>query len=166
MRGPLALVSKAGASLLCTAIFAVCVEAKEADFVGNTDLSDKNLRTAQMVRSGEGQVEAIGRGNGIWESRGVGNSYLIVTDEGDVLVNAGTLADARRGKELFSRVSSNPIRHIVLTQSHANQYGGLEVYKTRDNEVIAHRFYPGERAYNGCALRGTTSADLGGFLAT
>lgn len=112
----------------------------------NDNLSDKNLRTAQMVQSGRGQTEAIDRGSGIWESRGIGNSYLVTTSEGDVLVNAGTLADAKRGKTLFAAVSGNPVRRIVLTQSHANQYGGLEVYKTDANEVIAHRFYPGERA--------------------
>lgn len=113
-----------------------------------TDLTDKNLRAAQMVRSGHGQIEAISRGDGIWESRGVGNSYLVTTPDGDLLVNAGTLADGKRAKELFGKVSANPIRKIVLTQSHANQYGGLEVFKTQDNEVVAHRLYPGEREYN------------------
>src|SRR5215210_1821470 len=112
----------------------------------STDLSDTNLRAAQMVKSGQGQAEAIPRGSGIWESRGVGNSYLVTTDDGDVLVNAGTLADARRSRQLFAKVSENPVRKIVLTQSHANQYGGLELFKTPDNEVIAHRLYPGERA--------------------
>ena len=109
--------------------------------------ANTNLRVAQMINSGDAQVEAIDRGNGIWESRGVGNSYLVATSETDVLINAGTLADARRGKELFSKVSSNDIGHIILTQSHANQYGGLEVYKTERNQVLAHRLYPQERAY-------------------
>lgn len=104
------------------------------------------LRAARMIRSGEGQSQAIDCGNGIWESRGVGNSYLVTTEDGDVLVNAGTLADARRSKELFAVVSGNPVRKIILTQSHANQYGGLEVFKTSANEVIAHRLYADERA--------------------
>ena len=47
----------------------------------------------------------------------------------------------------FSKVSTRPIRYIILTQSHANQYGGLEVYKTPDNTVIAHRNYPEDRRY-------------------
>jgi alkyl sulfatase BDS1-like metallo-beta-lactamase superfamily hydrolase len=87
------------------------------------------------------------RAPGIYESRGVGNSYLITTPDGDVLVNAGTLGDARRGRELFSKVSAGAIRYVVLTQSHANQFGGLEVYKTPDNQVIAHRNYPEDRRY-------------------
>jgi glyoxylase-like metal-dependent hydrolase (beta-lactamase superfamily II) len=101
-----------------------------------------------MVRSGEGQAQAILRAPGVWESRGIGNSYLVTTPQGDVLVNAGVLRDARRGRELFAKVSQNPIRYIVLTQSHANQYGGLEVYKTADNVVIAHKTYPEDRAYS------------------
>lgn len=116
--------------------------------LGHKDLSHKGLKVAEMVQSGQGQAAAIERASGVWESRGIGNSYLLTTPEGDVLVNAGGLADARRGRELFAKVSQNPIRRIVLTQSHANQYGGLEVYKTPDNQVIAHRTYMEDRAYS------------------
>lgn len=110
-------------------------------------LSDKGLKVASMIKSGKEQSEAIDRGHGIYESTGIGNSYLVTTSEGDVLVNAGTLGDARRGKEIFCKVSNKPIRYIILTQSHANQFGGLEVYKTPDNQVIAHRNYPEDRRY-------------------
>lgn len=109
--------------------------------------TERPLRVANMVRSGSDQIEAINRGNGIYENQGIGNSYLITTPEGNVLVNAGALKDARRGKVLFAKVSDRPIRHIILTQSHANQFGGLEVFKTADNEVIAHRSYPDDRFY-------------------
>ena len=112
-----------------------------------TDSSHRGLRVAELVQSGAGQRTAIERAPGVYESRGVGNSYLLATPEGDVLVNAGTLGDARRGRELFGAVSTRPIRAIILTQSHANQYGGLELYKTPDNVVIAQRNYPDDRRY-------------------
>ena len=108
----------------------------------------KGVKVAEMIRSGEGQAAAIERAPGVFESRGIGNSYLVTTPEGDVLVNAGALGDARRGRELFAKVSDHPIRYIVLTQSHANQYGGLEVYKTADNQVIAHETYLEDRRYS------------------
>lgn len=111
-------------------------------------LTDRGLRVAEMIKSGDGQTEAIERAPGIFESRGIGNSYLITSEDGDVLVNAGALRDARRGRDLFARVSQRPVRYIILTQSHANQYGGLEVYKTPDNIVIAHRNYPEDRVYS------------------
>lgn len=111
----------------------------------STDSSMPTLRVAELVRSGEKQAGAVQRAPGVYEVRGVGNSYLLTTADGNVLVNAGTLADARRGRELFQQVSRHPIRHIILTQSHANQYGGLETYKTADTQVIAHRNYLEER---------------------
>ena len=110
--------------------------------------SHKGLRVADLVQSGKGQTAAIERAPGVYESRGVGNSYLLTTPAGDVLVNAGALRDARRGRELFSKVSKGPIRYIILTQSHANQFGGLEIYKTSENQVIAHRNYPEDRRYS------------------
>lgn len=113
----------------------------------SSDVSDKGLRVAELVKSGAGQAAAIERAPGVFESRGVGNSYLLTTPDGDVLVNAGTLGDARRGAALFRAVSTRPIRYIVLTQSHANQYGGLEVYKTPENTVIAQQSYPEDRRY-------------------
>ncbi|MDH4041880.1 MAG: MBL fold metallo-hydrolase, partial [Gammaproteobacteria bacterium] len=110
-------------------------------------ITASGLKVASMVQSGKDQAEAEDRGNGIYENQGIGSSYLITTSEGNVLVNAGALKDARRGKELFARISGQPVRHIVLTQSHANQFGGLEIYKTSENQVIAHRNYPEDRRY-------------------
>src|ERR1700754_3560354 len=91
---------------------------KESKMSGEPKLSHEGLRVAELVKSGEGQDAAIERAPGIYESRGVGNSYLITTGSGDVLINAGTLGDARRGRELFSKISRSPIRYIILTQSH------------------------------------------------
>lgn len=111
-----------------------------------------NTLLAGLVKSGEGQTEAILRAPGVWESRGVGNSYLITTPEGDVLVNAGTLPDGKRGRELFAKVSQAPVRYIVLTQSHSNQCDAVEVFKTPDNTLVTHRNWPDGRAY-AAALR-------------
>ena len=108
---------------------------------------EDGLKVAQLVQSGDAAQAAILRAPGLWESRGIGNSYLITTDDGDVLVNAGTLGDAKRGKARFAAVSDHQVRYVILTQSHANQYGGLEVYETPKTLVAAHRLYPEDRVH-------------------
>lgn len=105
----------------------------------------QGLRVAQMIQSGRERSAAVERAPDVYECSGVGNSYRVVTAAGDVIINAGTLGDARRNRTLFDAVTRNPVRHIVLTQNHVNQYGGLEVYKTDQNQVIAQRRYPEER---------------------
>lgn len=102
---------------------------------------------AGLVKSGEGQTDAILRAPGVWESRGVGNSYLITTPDGDVIVNPGMLHDGKRGRELFAKVSQAPVKYILLTQSHANQCDAVELYKTPDNILVTHREWPEGRAY-------------------
>ena len=63
------------------------------------------------------------------------------------------------------RFLRQPIRYIILTQSHANQYGGLEIYKTADNTVIAHRNYPAERTYSEMLERALSRGARAAFLA-
>src|SRR5687768_12700586 len=70
----------------------------------DTKSSPDGVKVAELIQSGEGQTRPIERTPGLYESRGVGNSYLITTSDGDVVVNAGTLGDARRGRELFAQV--------------------------------------------------------------
>jgi alkyl sulfatase BDS1-like metallo-beta-lactamase superfamily hydrolase len=108
---------------------------------------------AKLVTSGHDQTEAQNIAPGIYVNLGVGNSYLLTTDEGDVLVNAGTLWEAQRGRRLFDKVSSGPLRYAILTQSHVNQYGGLEALMTSETKLVTHRNYPEGRAY-AARLRG------------
>lgn len=112
-----------------------------------TDSNTSNATVTTMIQSGREQTQAIERAPGVFESRGIGNSYLVHTSEGNVLINAGTLGDAKRGKPLFDKAAPGEIKTIILTQSHANQFGGLEVYKTTQNTVIAQHNYPAERKY-------------------
>ena len=75
----------------------------------SVDLSDKGLRVAELVKSGAGQVAPIERAPGVYESRGVGNSYLLTTPEGDVLVNAGTLGGSGNDVSAFTVASGASI---------------------------------------------------------
>ena len=43
----------------------------------NQGPSDRGLRITEMIKSGDGQTEAIERAPGIFACRGIGNSYAM-----------------------------------------------------------------------------------------
>ena len=49
----------------------------------------KQPENALIVKEGEGQQDAVPLGDGIFMSRGISNSYLVTTPDGDVLINTG-----------------------------------------------------------------------------
>lgn len=108
---------------------------------------NKTPLAAALVNTGHDQSEAINVAPGIYVNLGVGNSYLLTTDEGNVIVNAGTLWEAERGRKLFKAVSDAPIRFVILTQSHVNQYGGVELFMEDDTKLITQREYVDGRTY-------------------
>lgn len=102
---------------------------------------------ATFVNTGHDQREAINVAPGIFVNLGIGNSYLVTTDEGNVIVNAGTLWEAERGQKLFKAVSDAPIKYVILTQSHVNQFGGVELFMEDGTKLVAHREYLDGRTY-------------------
>jgi glyoxylase-like metal-dependent hydrolase (beta-lactamase superfamily II) len=66
------------------------------------------------------------------------NCYLITTAQGDVLVSTGLVIEGQLQREKFNRVSTAPVKAILLTQAHLDIVGGLGAFKQPDTEVIAH----------------------------
>ena len=83
----------------------------------------------------------------IYISKDMGDSILITTPDGDVVINTGFPGAGPKHRKRFARVSENPIRHIILTQCHANQFGGAQGMRDRETEIIAQVRYPECRQY-------------------
>jgi glyoxylase-like metal-dependent hydrolase (beta-lactamase superfamily II) len=94
---------------------------------------------ASLVQSGEGQTEAVPIEDFIFMAKDVSNAYLVKTGDGDLLVNAGFMDSAERNKALFAKVRSGPLRRIILTQAHADHYGGVPVLREVGTQLIAER---------------------------
>jgi len=74
-------------------------------------------------------------------SRGIGNSYLVTSESGDVVVTTGTVTQGPRHRQRFEELLGRPlnVRKIVFTQSHSNHIGGWPAFNGPDVETIAQR---------------------------
>ena len=65
----------------------------------------KQPRNALVVKEGEARQDAVPVGDDIFMSRGISNSYLVTTPDGDVQINTGMYFEANEIKRRFGQVS-------------------------------------------------------------
>jgi alkyl sulfatase BDS1-like metallo-beta-lactamase superfamily hydrolase len=83
-------------------------------------------------------------------SRGCSSSYVVTSDEGDVVINTGTTYEGGRHRERYEQLLSRPlrVRKILLTQSHPDHLGGWGYFADEGVETIGQENVPiirGER---------------------
>ena len=91
---------------------------------------------AGLVRAGDSQTEAVKITDYIFMAHDVSNAYLVTTSDGDVVINTGMPEGAERSKALFAPHRTGPLRYIVLTQSHADHFGGVPVFREPGTTII------------------------------
>lgn len=92
------------------------------------------------------RVELLG--DNILRATGVANSYLIQTNEGNVLFDNGLGTQAAKHKRLLQKAAPGPVTHIILSHSHADHIGGTKYWKAEypNAKIITHRkFVDGQR---------------------
>ncbi|OHV30181.1 MULTISPECIES: MBL fold metallo-hydrolase [Pseudofrankia] len=112
--------------------------------------SDQPLRQPQnalIVKEGEGEQDAVPINDHIFASRGISNSYLITTPDGDLLINTGMYNEAKQIRDRFERASGNPLRVIVFTQGHGDHVGGWSQLNEPGVETIAQANHATVREY-------------------
>lgn len=97
---------------------------------------------AALVLAGENQTEAEAITDFIFMAHDVSNAYLVTTADGDLMVNTGFPRSVERNKALFAPHRTGPLRYIILTQSHADHYGGLDAFSEPGTKLICERRFP------------------------
>lgn len=87
--------------------------------------------------AGATQTEAIKINEVIFQATGFGNSFLIKTSEGNVIVDTSLSVNAPRHKKLLSEIDDGPIKYIILTHAHPDHTGGVDLWRQEDTEIIA-----------------------------
>lgn len=105
----------------------------------NAENKDNKPMLASLVMSGEDQKEAIRINDFVFMAKDISNAYLVNTAAGDVMINTGFMSSTERNKAIFEPVRTGPLKAIILTQAHADHYGGVPAFREADTEVIAER---------------------------
>lgn len=108
--------------------------------------SDNPVKTVAGLHQIEIKVNQFQ--HNIFRASGVANSYLIKTNEGNVLFDTGLATQSAKHKRLLQAAAPGVITHIILSHSHADHIGGTKFWKAEfpNAKIITHRrFAEGQR---------------------
>jgi alkyl sulfatase BDS1-like metallo-beta-lactamase superfamily hydrolase len=91
------------------------------------------------TRAGQDQKEALRINEAIYQGIGFGNTYLVITPAGKVIIDTSSPKVAPRHVKLLKAVSSGPVKYIILTHGHGDHTGGVALWKEPGTEIIAQR---------------------------
>ena len=66
-------------------------------------------------------------------------TFLVVTPDGNVVIDTTTRDSAPRHYQVLREMSSAPVKYILLTHAHEDHVGGVHLWKEEGTEVIAQR---------------------------
>jgi alkyl sulfatase BDS1-like metallo-beta-lactamase superfamily hydrolase len=97
----------------------------------------ERLGAAQPTGAGLGQAKALEFAGGrIFQATGFGNTFMVTTKAGNVIIDTSLPMNAARHKALLRAVSAGPVKDIILTHSHGDHTGGVPAWKEAGTHVI------------------------------
>jgi len=78
----------------------------------------------------------------LYRSGGTTASYLLLTDDGRIIVNTGMGYEAPHHKRVFDAIRPGPTHHIITTQAHVDHVGGVDLFKEPGTTYIAQANNP------------------------
>ncbi len=108
----------------------------------SADDQAKTPPLAGLVRAGDAQAEAVAITDFVFMAKDISNAYLVTTADGDVMINTGFPDNGLRNQALLAPHRTGPLRAIILTQSHADHFGGVDVFKEPGTQILVQERFP------------------------
>lgn len=83
----------------------------------------------------------------IYLASGFGNTFLVVTDAGNVVIDTSLRDMAERHHKILREVSQAPTRYIIFTHAHEDHTTGASFWKEAGTQVVAQRLFTEMREY-------------------
>src|SRR5262245_53072895 len=81
---------------------------------------------AELIRSGD---KVIKINDAINMVAGFGNTFLVTTSEGNVVIDTSSPMMANVHRRLLSAAVTGPVKYIILTHGHGDHTGGIQLWK-------------------------------------
>jgi alkyl sulfatase BDS1-like metallo-beta-lactamase superfamily hydrolase len=91
------------------------------------------------LRVGSDQKKAIKVNDAIFQAIGFGNTFLVTTRDGNVIIDTSMPFNSARHKQLLEAESKAPIKYIILTHAHGDHMGGVPAWKQAGTQIIAQQ---------------------------
>lgn len=111
-----------------------------------TEKKANDPNVANLVKAGDGQEKAEAITDFVFMAHDMSNAYLVTTNDGDVLINAGFMGSEERLPRLFAPHRTGPLRRIILTQHHTDHFGCLPQFLEDGSEVIVQADFMANKA--------------------
>ncbi|MBT4256251.1 MAG: alkyl/aryl-sulfatase, partial [Gammaproteobacteria bacterium] len=97
----------------------------------------QQLTGADPTQAGANQTEAVEITDVIFQANGFGNSFMVTTPAGNVIIDTSLVTNAARHKELLQAKNDGPVKYIIITHAHGDHTGGINLWREEGTEVIA-----------------------------
>jgi alkyl sulfatase BDS1-like metallo-beta-lactamase superfamily hydrolase len=91
------------------------------------------------LREGLDRKEAVKITDNIYQAIGFGNTFLVTTPAGNVIIDTSNVGTAPLHVKLLKARSAGPVKYIILTHGHGDHTGGVALWKEPGTEVIAQK---------------------------
>jgi alkyl sulfatase BDS1-like metallo-beta-lactamase superfamily hydrolase len=107
-----------------------------------------HAQARQPIDLGHGIYAAIGVAVGTGGASGAttvavpqSNTFMIVTNDGNVIVDTSGPAGAAVHHQMLTAISSAPVKAVILTHGHGDHTGGVTRWRGPATDIVAHRSF-------------------------